>query len=223
MAEDLKGCSTDNCRLPECQCDALRAEVERLRAERDLLRGEIATAADCANTWARETGVQESLDPFVCLNLKNLIDRLWSESSLKIHSRTARERRYVEALEKYGSHSGDCILSQWSEGEPTPDGGYRNRYAGKWYQARPVDETPKCNCGFDEALSPAPGSQEAEHLVIDNNMFIREMALKEAAEIAEKEIDAEFPDDDLSSQARLIQRRILALLAKKDEGRVGEC
>lgn len=61
-------------------------------------------------------------------------------------------RRLREALGDYGQHSNECILSQWSAGEPTADGGYRTQYAGKWYQTKPIDETPKCECGFDEAL-----------------------------------------------------------------------
>lgn len=47
-------------------------------------------------------------------------------------------------------HETDCILSLQEAGEPTPDGGYRVKYAGKWYQTQPIDETPKCNCGLDE-------------------------------------------------------------------------
>lgn len=60
--------------------------------------------------------------------------------------------RYKAALENYGAHDSNCILSFWSAGEPTPDGGYRTMYKGKWYQTRPVDETPKCECGLEQAL-----------------------------------------------------------------------
>lgn len=65
----------------------------------------------------------------------------------------AKAEAYADAekiLDEYGSHSTDCILSRWEAGEPT-EGGYRTRYAGTWYQTKPKDETPKCNCGFYEA------------------------------------------------------------------------
>lgn len=67
-----------------------------------------------------------------------------------------RECRLVDelvgVLEEYGSHSYDCVRSLRSAGEPTKDGGYRERFGDKWYESRPIDKTPKCNCGFDEAL-----------------------------------------------------------------------
>lgn len=53
------------------------------------------------------------------------------------------------SLDQYLQHDIECILAQWSQGEPTPEGGYRTMYAGKWYQSKPVDETPKCTCGLD--------------------------------------------------------------------------
>lgn len=38
-------------------------------------------------------------------------------------------------------------------GGPTEDGGYRQKYKGKWYQSKPVDETPKCDCGLDDLMN----------------------------------------------------------------------
>lgn len=64
----------------------------------------------------------------------------------------ALRRELVEALEKYGSHLPECILFMLEAGEPTPGGGYQFKYAGKWYQSKPIDETPKCQCGFHNAL-----------------------------------------------------------------------
>ena len=55
-----------------------------------------------------------------------------------------------EALDKYGDHDRDCILSKFEAGEPTPDGGYRHKLAGKWYDAKAL---PECECGFDKALA----------------------------------------------------------------------
>lgn len=73
----------------------------------------------------------------------------------------AKSREAVKALMEYVEHSKECILSFWERGEPTPDGGYRTMYAGKWYQNRPVDETPKCNCGLAE-IWPPTGSGDKE-------------------------------------------------------------
>ena len=59
-----------------------------------------------------------------------------------------------DRLEEYTEH--DCILGRCEVGEPTPDGGYRRKYDGQWYQVRPVDETPACTCGLDAALRTPP-------------------------------------------------------------------
>ena len=61
--------------------------------------------------------------------------------------------KLAEGLNNFEQHDLTCILSQWSQGRPTENGGYETMYAGKWYQNRPVDETPKCQCGLDQALS----------------------------------------------------------------------
>lgn len=66
--------------------------------------------------------------------------------------REEERQKYEKALE-YVSHETDCIRSQNSAGQPTPDGGYEQKFAGKWYQTRPVDKSPKCNCGLDDILS----------------------------------------------------------------------
>lgn len=69
-------------------------------------------------------------------------------------SRDSQIESLREALDEYGRHMDRCVLGRWEGGEPIEGGGYRTKYAGKWYQSRPVDETPKCNCGFEEALKP---------------------------------------------------------------------
>lgn len=63
------------------------------------------------------------------------------------------ESEVLETLLDYAVHQPDCILNRCEAGEPTEDGGYRTKYAGKWYQSKPVDETPKCNCGYTEAMT----------------------------------------------------------------------
>lgn len=69
-------------------------------------------------------------------NLKGLFDRLKS----------------AETILDYATHESDCILSFWEAGEPTKDGGYRTKFKGKWYQSRPINKEPKCDCGLDQAL-----------------------------------------------------------------------
>ena len=54
----------------------------------------------------------------------------------------------VEALDKFGDHNSECILSFYEAGEPTPEG-YKTKIKGKWYLEKDI---PKCNCGFQEAL-----------------------------------------------------------------------
>lgn len=59
----------------------------------------------------------------------------------------------IKELTYFLEHSRECILSQFEEGEPTENGGYRQKYAGKWYQTRPINNIPKCTCGLDQILS----------------------------------------------------------------------
>ena len=60
-------------------------------------------------------------------------------------AREEERKRVLDVLNGYVQHDGDCILSQYEEGEPTKDGGYRTKFVGKWYK-----EKPKCNCGLDD-------------------------------------------------------------------------
>ena len=62
-----------------------------------------------------------------------------------------RKKEEIKELIGYTTHDGDCILSQLEAGEPTKNG-YRQKYAGKWYQSRPIDKRPKCNCGLDDLI-----------------------------------------------------------------------
>ena len=64
-------------------------------------------------------------------------------------ARLERLARAALPLEDYAvEHSRQCILSYWEAGEPTPDGKYRMKYKGVWY-----DEPPKCECGLSDALA----------------------------------------------------------------------
>jgi len=89
-------------------------------------------------------------------DMKRAIELLRNRDNLAVDiARALQEerKRVLESLEDYICHSDRCILAQWQAGEPTEDGGYRTKYAGKWYQSRPIDETPKCNCGLQESLN----------------------------------------------------------------------
>lgn len=55
-------------------------------------------------------------------------------------------------LGEYLRHKENCILSQYEGGRVTEDG-YEQQFAGKWYEIRPVDRTPKCDCGLVELLA----------------------------------------------------------------------
>lgn len=59
----------------------------------------------------------------------------------------------AEVVTEFADHEQKCIRHRYEAGEPTPEGGYRVKYAGKWYQAKPIDESPKCDCGFGDALA----------------------------------------------------------------------
>lgn len=121
----------------------------------------------------------------------------------------ARERRYVEALEKIGKDA--------------------EQYGAPLATLRSIREDVK------EALSTAPGFRASDTSVLasdsqdhipDAGEKVREKALKEAAEIAEKEIVkhqgfAGDYDRGALHCAFTMKDGILALLAKKDEGRVG--
>ena len=64
--------------------------------------------------------------------------------------------RVIEAGTRLGAfvhHDCDCIRTFWEAGEPTPGGGYREKFQGVWYASRPVDQTPPCGCGASDALA----------------------------------------------------------------------
>lgn len=97
---------------------------------------------------ARLTEENKELTRIKNIHAENLILEEDENSSLR------------DALEEYGTHDRDCILSFWEAGEPTSNGGYRRKIKGKWYQYSPVDESPKCNCGFQEALASPPKEEK---------------------------------------------------------------
>ena len=74
----------------------------------------------------------------------------FSKEVVELSQQNDSLKSLVKALDTYLGHAPDCILTYWEGGEPIPGGGYRTKYMGKWYQNKPIDETPKCICGFTE-------------------------------------------------------------------------
>ncbi|MFA5424272.1 MAG: hypothetical protein WC374_10490 [Phycisphaerae bacterium] len=58
----------------------------------------------------------------------------------------------INNLSEYLEHRPECIRSRYAAGRPTANG-YEQLFAGKWYESRPIDKTPKCDCGLDQAIS----------------------------------------------------------------------
>ena len=77
-------------------------------------------------------------------------------------SKTAVPREICEEIIEYTKHDFDCILALCSQGRPTADGGYENMYRGEWFQVRPVDKTPQCECGLGAAISRFRAWEEGE-------------------------------------------------------------
>ena len=78
-----------------------------------------------------------------------------AESWAREREKKLREalRAAEEALDTNGRHADSCILAYCECGEPTKDGGYRQRFRGKWYQIRPKNELPECECEFGKAIA----------------------------------------------------------------------
>ena len=51
--------------------------------ENDILKIQLASAADLVNTWMRELGMDNHQveNPYSSCNLKNAIDKIWSKTS----------------------------------------------------------------------------------------------------------------------------------------------
>ena len=62
-----------------------------------------------------------------------------------------RLARIVRVLLEEARHVSPCQLALWSGGRPTGSGGYEECYAGKWYETRPNNKRPMCQCYLAEA------------------------------------------------------------------------
>jgi hypothetical protein len=90
------------------------------------------------------------LDKFERASIINKFSELLKEGEVE---RSKDRDTLMEKISGYLEHKPECIRSQFTAGEPTSDGGYRQKFGDKWYEAKPIDKTPKCDCGLDEILS----------------------------------------------------------------------
>lgn len=63
-----------------------------------------------------------------------------------------QRKNLIDDLGEYLTHTRECVTTGYSAGRPTKDG-YEVKIGGKWYESRPVDKTPKCDCGLKEFLT----------------------------------------------------------------------
>ena len=93
---------------------------------------------------------------------------VWSSKDIdkvieEIHSLLTEARKeMVEEFAPYAQHDSSCVLSEWSAGRPAKDGGYEAKIGGKWYQTRPKDKTPKCECGLGGILDKLRKKEEGK-------------------------------------------------------------
>lgn len=64
----------------------------------DDLRTQLACACDKLNAWCRESGVQECVDPYTRLQLRETLDWLWATVNRKHHEQLAERDAEIERL-----------------------------------------------------------------------------------------------------------------------------
>ena len=74
--------------LNDEQCKLLsfefRAALRQLLPENENPETQLACVCDRLNSWAREQSVEECEDPYENLNLRDLVDRLWCKTNMKL-------------------------------------------------------------------------------------------------------------------------------------------
>lgn len=125
-----------------------RAWCTPVKEETPEWEKELNSVFDSLFDWADQIKVSETLRWKTMYGFKPSDLKSFISSTIQ----KAVEERDKE-LSEYIEHTRDCIRSQFEAGEPTTDGGYREKIAGKWYESRPIDKTPKCNCGLSDLLS----------------------------------------------------------------------
>lgn len=64
------------------------------------LETQLATSCDLINRWCREAGVQECLNPFDNLGLRQAVDRLWAKESSVFGDRLESYTRQIEIVDQ---------------------------------------------------------------------------------------------------------------------------
>ena len=65
---------------------------------------------------------------------------------------TEEQKNALERLIE-SEHDIGCARMSFQGGRPTASGGYEMKYGNTWYESGPVDRTPECDCGLDEAVA----------------------------------------------------------------------
>lgn len=65
----------------------------------------------------------------------------------------------VEEILPYIEHQKSCVRLTFHAGRLTVDG-YEQQFGNKWYEATPIDRTPKCDCGLDKLLTTLTTNKE---------------------------------------------------------------
>ena len=106
-----------------------------------------------------DTFVESKIDEYLKLPLSGREAHIdWLHTTLQgaiEQGRREERERVISELSDYIEHSNRCIRSQCHQGRPTKDGGYETQFGSKWYRTTPVDESPKCDCGLSEVLTPS--------------------------------------------------------------------
>ena len=150
---------------PEALAEAFWQQARKVQGwpkkggpSKDVLLREVAKALLAAEARGRQAERDDLQRSVTALGktATHLEEEREYNAQLAREAQAERDRLH-EALESYGRHDNDCILSRCSQGRPTASGGYESRYKGVWYETRPVDKTPPCECGLDAALQPPAG------------------------------------------------------------------
>lgn len=112
---------------------------EILRSECDKLKEEVARLIGC---WTEIDKMKAELEAMRALAIHH------DSRAIRFGKDRDRWKTLAGKMAEYANHENLCILSFWEAGEPTEGGGYRTKYKGKWYQSKPINEEPKCDCGY---------------------------------------------------------------------------
>jgi len=106
-------------------------------------------------------------------------------------------------LGEYGEHDRSCVRATYCAGRPTESGGYEQQFGKVWYESRPVDRTPPCDCGLAAALS-RPTSQDALRAIVTETCAQAFMAGMKSQQYVSGGYGV--TEDDLPSESAIVSR-----------------